>query len=319
MKEPDMPEAEHEVRVLLAAAVADVPPGIDLVRGVQARRAAHRIHLRVALSAAAAAVAAAAAAITLTFIQATPSALAQLTSAVSRTAGQSYYFSETTTVVTLPGDGTPRSARTGLRGAFDPARRIGEETTSTGVRLRFIGSYLYLNSRPAAGQPPLPPGVSWLEYPSSLLWVPATASRQLRLTAGIFSVAGTSPQTLLTLLESVSKVNRQGSVSGPGWTGTRYAFSVTIALGQAGSGQGTARATGTIDVDPQGEVRRLDAAYTVTPIYKGPVLPSAPPERGTVEMTFSDFGAHVSVSAPPAREVFNPHSAPVVPGIPGGQ
>jgi hypothetical protein len=132
-------------------------------------------------------------------------------------------------------------------------------------------------------------------------------------------VAGSSPQTLLTLLESVSEVNRQDSVSGPGWTGTRYAFSVTIALVPAGSGLGTARATGTIDVDQQGEVRRLDAAYTVPAIYKGPALPPAPPERGTIEMTFSGFGAPVSVSAPPAREVFNPHSAPVVPGIPGGQ
>jgi hypothetical protein len=319
MKEPDIPEAEDEVRALLAAATADIPPGIDLLRGVQARRAARRMHLRVALPAAAAVVLAAAVMITLTLVQAPPSALAQLTSAVSRTAAQSYYFSEMTTTVTLPGNSAPTTVRTGFWGAFDPARRTGEETTSTGAHLRFIGSYLYLDSRPAAGQPRLPAGVSWLEFPSSLLWAPVTDSRQLTLTAGMLSLAETSPQNLFTLLESASEVNSQGSASGPGWAGTRYGFSVTIALGPAGSGQRTVRATGTIDVDQQGQVRHLDAAFTVPATSMGPAIAPAPPERGTVEMTFSDFGAPVSVSAPPASEVFMSDSAPVIPGLLGGQ
>lgn len=246
---------------------------------------------------------AAAALIPLTLAQA-PSALAQLTSAVSRTAGQSYYFSATTTHVSAS-TRTPMTVRTDLSGAFDPARRIGEETTSTGEQSRFIGSYVYLHGHLA-----LPAGKSWLRAPSSTLWVPVTASGQLRLTAGLLSVAETSPQNLLALLKSASQVNRQGSVSGPGWTGTRYAFSVTVALGPAGSGQRTVRATGTIDVDQQGRVRRLDAAYRLPAIASA----SAPAEPATVEMTFSDFGAPVSVSAPPARDVLAPGSTPAVPG-----
>jgi hypothetical protein len=95
--------------------------------------------------------------------------------------------------------------------------------------------------------------------------VPVTANRQLRLTAGLLSVAETGPQNLLAL-ESASQVNRQGSVSGPGWTGTRYAFSVTVAIGSAGSGQPTVRATVAIDVDQLGRVRRLAAAYTLPAI-----------------------------------------------------
>jgi hypothetical protein len=59
-------------------------------------------------------------------------------------------------------------------------------------------------------------------------------------------------------------------------------------------------ATGTVGVDQQGRVRRFDAAYTQ------PAQGSMPPERVTVEMTFSDFGTPVSVSPPPASEVFIP-------------
>jgi len=301
-EENDMPDAEQQVRALFAAASADVSPDIDLLRGMQARRVAHRFRLRVTLSAAAAAVVAAAVVITTALAQA-PSALAQLTSAVSRTAAQSYHFTATTTSVTLSGTGTPVTTRTDLSGAFDPVRRLGEETTSTGEQTRFIGSYVYLN-----GHLTLPDGKSWLRAPSPTLWAPVTANRQLRLTAGLLSVAETSPQNLLALLESASQVNRQGSVSGPGWTGTRYAFSVTLAIGPAGSGQPTVHASGTIDVDQLGRVRRLDAAYTL------PAMGSAPPEQATAEMTFSDFGAPVSVSAPPASDVLAPGSAPAVPG-----
>jgi hypothetical protein len=299
-----MPETEQEMRALLAAATEDIPPGIDLLRGVQARRSTHRIRLRIALSATAAVVAAAAVLITLTLIQAPPSALAQLTSAISSTAGQSYHFSATTTQVRLRSSGATSTSRTEFSGAFDPARRIGEETTTTGAQTRFIGSYVYLNAGPAVGQSALPGGKSWLRTPSLPLWVPVTASGQLRLTAGLLSVIETSPQNLFALLESVSQVNRQGSVSGAGWTGTRYAFSVALALGQGHGGVRAGHATGSIDVDQQGRVRRLDAAYTV------PAIASGPAEQGTVEMTFSDFGAPVSVSAPPAREVLIPGNAP---------
>lgn len=297
-----MPETEQQVRALLAAASADIPPGVDLLRGVRARRSARRIRSRITLSAAAAVAAAAAALITLTLVQAQPSALAQLTSAVSRTAGQSYHFSAMAIQVTLPSGGTAITSRTVFSGAFDPARRVGEQTTHTGAQTRFIGSYAYLNAAAAGDPTGIPSGKSWFRIPSLALWGPVKARGQLRLTAGLLSVVETNPQDLFALFESVSQVNRQGSVSGPGWTGTRYAFSVALTL-DAGRRVLAGHATGSIDVDQQGRVRRLHAAYTV------PAIASAPLKQGTVEMTFSDFGAPVLVSAPPAREVFIPGNA----------
>ena len=121
----------------------------------------------------------------------------------------------------------------------------------------------------------------------------------------MLGAAGTSPQGLFSLLKSVSNVTSQGRVSGAGWTGTQYAFSDTFALGPAGTGPaGTSpaavHATGTVDVDQQGRVRYLHATYTLHP------TPPAQPQRVTIEMSFSDFGAPVRVSAPPASDVFTP-------------
>jgi hypothetical protein len=136
--------------------------------------------------------------------------------------------------------------------------------------------------------------------PSPLLWEPVTAGQGLRVAAGISSVAEINPQNLFALFKSASTVARQGSASEDGWTGTSYAFTVSITLGPAGSGQPAVTAADTVGVVQQGRVRRLDVAYTL------PAGASAPPERVTVEMTFSDFGTLVSVSPPPASEVFIP-------------
>ena len=294
-----MPETEQEVRALLAAATQDVPAGIDLLRGVRARRAAPRTRLRAGLAAAATAVAVAAATLTLTLAPA-PSALAQLTSAVSRTAGQSYHFSATTTHMLATGEGTP-ATRTAFSGAFDPVAATGEETFSTGAQVRFTGGYAYLSpGRIPAGQPGFPGGKSWLGTRSPAFGLPASASPQLRLLAGMLGAAGTSPQDLFALLKSASTVTRAGSVSGAGWTGNRYAFSATFALGPAAGGPATATAAGTVDVDQQGRVRHLDATWTLH------ATPPAQPERVTIDMSFSDFGAPVRVSAPPAGDVFTP-------------
>jgi hypothetical protein len=291
VKEQNMPDNDQQMRTLLAVAAGDVPPGIDLLHGLRARQAARHIRGRAALAAAAACVVAAATAVTLTIVQA-PSALAQLTSAVSRTAGQSYHFSATITSVPLQANDVVAVPLRHVSGAFDPPQRVGEETLSPGGQFRFIGGYVY---RPTdrAGRPALP----WVKAPSPQLWAPVTASKPLRITAGILSVAETSPQDLFAMLKSASTVDRQGSVSGPGWTGTSYAFSVSIVFGQAESGLPAVTATGTVDVDKQGRVRHLNAAYTL------PATASAPTERVTAETTFSDFGAPVPVSAPPASEV----------------
>ena len=102
------------------------------------------------------------------------------------------------------------------------------------------------------------------------------------------------------MLESASTVRRTGSVSGPGWTGTGYAFSVRLAFGSGSGGEPTVAAAGTVDVDQQGRVRDLTVTYTV------PANPPATAGRVSAQMTFSDFGAPVSVTAPPAGEVYAP-------------
>jgi hypothetical protein len=127
-----------------------------------------------------------------------------------------------------------------------------------------------------------------------------TAGQGLNLVSGLGSLAVTSPQNLFALLKSASTVDRQGSASGDGWTGTSYAFSARTTFGPATSNQPPVTVTGTVAVDQQGQVRRLDLAYTQ------PADRVLPPERVTVEATFSDFGTPVSVSPPPASEVFIP-------------
>lgn len=299
-----MPDNDQQVRTLLTDAAGDVPPGIDLLHGFRARQAARRVRGRVVFAAAAGSLLAAATAVTLTIATA-PSALAQLTSAASRTAGLSYDI--TATVAAKPlraGSGAAQSGR--VSGEFDPAQRTGEETFGgfgSNGQIRFIGPYVYLYH---PGGPALPGGKSWVRAPSPQLWEPVTAGQDLNLAAGLSSLAVTSPQNLFALLKSASTVDRQGSASGDGWTGTSYAFTARTTLGPDGS-QPAVTAAGTVAVDQQGRVRRLDVAYTQ------PAQASAPPVRVTVEMAFSDFGTPVSVSPPPASEVFIPANIRIQP------
>jgi hypothetical protein len=135
-----------------------------------------------------------------------------------------------------------------------------------------------------------------------------TAGQGLRVAAGISSLAETNPQNLLAIIKSASTVDSQGSAPGDGWTGTSYAFTGKITFDEAESSQVAVTTAGTVAVDQQGRVRRFDAAYTQ------PAQGSAPPERVSVEMTFSDFGTPVSVSPPPASEVFIPASIQIQSG-----
>jgi hypothetical protein len=185
-----------------------------------------------------------------------------------------------------------------VSGTFEPARETGEETVGSEAQIRFIGPYAYLYHVTRPGEA-LPAGKSWLRVPSPQLWEPLTAGQGVTVDAGISSVAETSPQNLFALLKSASTVHRQGSASGNGWTGTSYAFTVKITFGPQ-RGQPPVTATGTVGIDQRGRVRRLDVAYTQ------PGQATLPAERVTVDMTFSDFGTPVSVSPPPANEVYIP-------------
>lgn len=79
-----------------------------------------------------------------------------------------------------------------------------------------------------------------------------------------------------------------GPASGPGWTGTRYAFS-----GSPGAG---IELSGTVNVDQQGQARALVLTIRLTSAINVFVM--------TQDLTFSDFGAPVTVTPPPADQTF---------------
>ena len=285
----------EEVRRLFVVATEDMPPGIDLLAGVRARSKARRTRTRVALSAGAAGIVAAATAITVSAVQA-PSALAQVTQAAARTAGQSYRVSSVSTpLVRLAGTGPAVT----INGEFDPARGLGEERTGGGLEVRFAGGYMYVPLVPAmrnayqkAHGTTIPAGKTWLR-------VPGPGTREGVPALEIPEVGGTTtgleqlnPQDLLALLQSSSQVSEQGPASGPGWTGTAYRF--TASLTTRGPSQLRLSSTGTVDVDQQGRVRQVDATETVgKTVHK-------------THVRFGDFGLAVAVSPPPASETFTP-------------
>jgi hypothetical protein len=82
-----------------------------------------------------------------------------------------------------------------------------------------------------------------------------------------------------------------GPASGPGWTGSKYAFTAHPA------GSPAVTVAGTVDVDQQGRVRSLDTITTVRTRYRNPA------QTETEDLTFGGFGGPVQVTAPPASQV----------------
>jgi hypothetical protein len=74
-----------------------------------------------------------------------------------------------------------------------------------------------------------------------------------------------SPQQTLELARSAGDVREVGPVSGDGWTGTRFAFTLTDRY---------SRLTGSVDVDGGGMVRRLEFTSTSTDTAHGVAAPS---------------------------------------------
>ena len=107
----------------------------------------------------------------------------------------------------------------------------------------------------------------------------------------------THAQALLALLKTGAKVLAEGSVTGPGWTGTRYRFTVSHPAGTGGLGDSI---TCTVDVDSRGHIRSLAQATVF-------VANGKPGTAGkmidTADFTFSDFGIRFSVAPPPASQI----------------
>jgi len=169
---------------------------------------------------------------------------------------------------------------------------------AVGSEVRYVGRYMYVSvteamrkAYEAAGRRAVPAGKTWLRLPvPEQINVPTI---ELIVIGGSTNGLGqVDPQNLLALLQNSSQVSEQGPVSGPGWTGTAYAFTASVTT--RGPLHLTLSSTGTVDVDKQGRVRQLDATQTFGQ------------NKRKVQVTFGDFGLAVSVNLPPASETYTP-------------
>jgi hypothetical protein len=288
---------ETEGRRLLVAAFETVPVGDAAARyrlaGAgslrQARRrrtSRRRVRTLVPAGAVAALGGAAALAVTLTAtVAGAPSALAAVTAAAAKTSADSFRVTESIS------QGHEKPARPQVTGVFDPSHGLGEEIVDGRTQVRFVGGHMYAKFR---GQQP--PGKTWMEgeIPPPLPSAVAGPSAAVGFTGN----EPIDPGALLGLLKSVGSVQAEGPASGPGWTGTKYAFTSPH---QPGSDIVTE--SGTVYVDNQGRVRRL--MTTVRWRLPFPSTHTARDFTTVYDLTFGGFGVPVSVTAPPASQVAN--------------
>jgi hypothetical protein len=258
-----MNDEETEARHLFAVATEDMPPGIDLLSGFDAARRRDRSRRTRRGAVLSGGVAAAAAAVTAVALNtgSAPPARAMVTSALTSTLTQSYHLSEQDTYYYK--DQVNHAA---CAVEADPARpSIAYYCTGAPYdsNLIKVGGYTYESSS----------GSKWYKIPDSSFVKAKVGS------VGDFTTA--TPQQMLDALKEATNVTATGPASGPGWTGTQYAFSGTF--------MHTVQ-SGTVTVDQQGQARVLDVAFT-DPGAKTPFV--------TQVLTFSDFGAPVTITPPP--------------------
>src|SRR5215831_870745 len=219
----------REAQRLLATAFETVPAarataGDSLLRAIRHRRARRRTRALVSAAGVVAAAVTAAAVLLSVTVAAAPSALAAVTSALSRAAAGSFSMKLTVTQHnTVP---APLGIQSPLRitGKLDLRRHLGEEKLSNGWRTLIVGDVAY--TRLPHRQAKVYGGRPWTEEPLADT-EPPYRSAGAQLAWDFNSDRPFNPQALLTLLRSGAKVVNAGSVSGPGWTGTRYRFTVS--------------------------------------------------------------------------------------------
>ena len=278
-----MNDAETEARRLLSAATEDMPPGIDLLDGfAEARRRdrARRTRRRAVLSAGIAAVAASVTVVALT-IGSAPPALATVTSALTRTLTQSYHLTEQDGSYYIMNGRIRYPDHRVCTAKADPVRHLEASFCSFGpfhTGDREVGGYYYLYFI----NPTDHPGKHWQRMPiSHVVYWPS-----------IDGFTRATPQQMLSQVKKADKVTVIGPVSGPGWTGTRYALASS-----SNPGRPAGMLSGTMDVDRQGRARALTLTMRFTSRIKVFVRTQA--------LTFSDFGAPVTVTPPPADQTFS--------------
>jgi hypothetical protein len=132
--------------------------------------------------------------------------------------------------------------------------------------------------------PGIPPNARWFvrgaRYPKE------SAISKL---ADFGRVALQDPRQALGWARSAGDVRELGRIAGDGWSGRRYAFTLTDRLW---------RVTGTVDVDTAGRVHRLEVTSRAWDMAHG--------VAGTIHgvLEFRDFGTRERVTIPPANQVF---------------
>jgi hypothetical protein len=215
-------------------------------------------------------------------------------------ATQSYRVSMITTETFTPQSGGGHIVDMATEAAFDPMRHVGTETLPVHpeipavTAIRYIGRYAYLYFPVPEPGPLGTNGLHWLKAQAD---APSGNFVDNLPTDAVMGLV--TPQHLLAELRSLTTLHYAGRASGPGWTGTRYTFTA-----QDTELDSAPQATihGSVTVDRQGRVRQL-------------LLPAVAPasyasltgiKTLTINLTFSDFGGRVRVSAPPASQVYNP-------------
>jgi len=294
---------DEDVRTMLVTGSSDMPPGIDLLSGLRERQAParrqarYRMRALISAGAVAAAVGGTVLATTLTAtVASAPPALAAVTAAAAKTSAEGFHVTiKAVTTEPVPrGRGATSVLPWGITGEYDPPRGIGEETitqprTPT-TQVIYVGRQMYVHTdAPQTKNPPAsgpgPVTKPWIEL---AIW-PRLSATAIAVSPDFGQQQSADPGALLGFLKSVGTVTDQGPTSGPHWTGTKYGFTVTAP-------KHTASASGTIDVDSQGQVRRM--LVTLTFAAGGGVNFTC-----REDVTYSNFGDPVTVTVPPASQV----------------
>jgi hypothetical protein len=211
----------------------------------------------------------------------TPAAASIVTGALAKTSAESYGYSVESTARWNGRDINYDTAS----GVVAPRHELSTEslTARSGkidAQIRFIGDYVY--TRVSSGVKLPAKGKSWDKAPAP---APAAVVNPNSL-YGFASDQPVSPAALSQVLRSASTVRAVGRASGPGWAGTAYTFTSALPGGRQS-------VTGTIDIDRQGQVRRLS---TVT----------ADGKISTVRnLTFGEFGTSVRTAPPLAAQTMD--------------
>jgi hypothetical protein len=282
----DTDPAGRGIRTLLIAASEDEPPATDLLGKVR-----HRTRRRRTLVPSLAALGAAgvlAVAVATSTVTTTPPASAQerVAAAVTLTAQDGYRIRAVTS-----GTKGDRDETTVTQGVYDPAGRAVRMVEATPIKGHVIifhldgRVYVQLPAGVAGRQPGVPERARWFLRTS-----PDPNDAGISNLADFGRRALLSPQRALELAQSATDVRDVGPVSADGWAGTRFAFTLT---------DRHQRVTGSVDVDGDGRVRRLEFSSTSTDTAHG--------SAGSVHwvLTFSDFGIRERVTLPPDSQVYH--------------